>query len=51
MKEKMIKMPLSDFIEEHRNLISLLKKAKEPAIKKEAEAQAKELKSVLKKYK
>ena len=47
----MIKMPLSDFIEEHKNLIALLKKAKEPAMKKEGAMQAKELKSVLKKYK
>ena len=47
----MIKMPIADFIEEHRNLIALLKKAKEPAIRKEGMSQAKELKAVLKKYK
>lgn len=51
MKSKTVMMPLKDFVEEHTKLISLLKKAKEPAIKKEASSQAKELKAVLKKYK
>jgi hypothetical protein len=51
MKNKTVMMPLSDFIKEHKKLISLLEKAKEARIRKEGRSQAKELKSVLKKYK
>jgi hypothetical protein len=48
---KKIEMKLSDFIKEHKHLISLLKKSSDPKIKKEAKSQEKEMKSVVKKYK
>ena len=47
---KIIKMPVSDFIEEHENLINVLGKAEGPGVKEELKEQTEELQNVKNKY-
>lgn len=48
---KTVKIPLKDFIKEHKKLLKVLSKGKKTALKKEAMDQSKELMKVLKKKK